>query len=369
MAKGKANSAGAQIRRYNERMLQQEVRQVLSQWREHIADSEFIFVHAPSNNRKVVFGYEEAVLDRANPRVKTIPFPTRRPTLNEVRRVFIELSSLRVAEMDPEEARIEKKERVRTQFEQSRTSKESVVADIGRKSIPEVQKLIQLVAKQGKEHVVLSHIRKHEGLLLSMACGKLSDGGGGLSDEELRRYPTLLHLASHHGHAALVSGLIRELGADPTIKNDFGKTAYEMAKDKETRNAFRRCMCDLPDQWDWVNEARVPSPLTREAELEQIEKERKRQEREMERRRKIEEGRRKREEEQAAKDQQQQQQQQRQQRGKHQKLDTTVNRLGGSSGTNTPMNMANMSPEARMRLEREMRARAAEERLRRLQNR
>ncbi|KAI8146898.1 hypothetical protein BJV82DRAFT_710223 [Fennellomyces sp. T-0311] len=356
-AKGAANSAGAQIRRYNEQLLQQEVREVLDQWKQHINESEQVFVHAPSNNRKVVYNYDNAVLTRDNS--DSIPFPTRRPTLSEVRRVFIELCTLKLAEADIDaiqahHAKIaDKEEKARQQLEKSRQSGKSTVQQQEKKPhIPaEIEKLIDLT-KQGKEQLVLAHVQKHEGMLLSLTRGEISS----LDDDETKRYPTLLHLAAHAGHAALVSVLIRDLDADPTIKSGLGKTAYEVAKDKDTRNAFRRCMCDLPSRWDWLNDARVPSPLTREAELEQAEKDRLRKEREAERRRKIEEERQKKEAIRMQK--------------KHQEdAKNPTSRKGPQTlgGGFTEMNTANMTPEARLRLEREMRARAAEERMRRLQ--
>ena len=337
-------------------MLQQEVREVLSQWKQHINESEWVFVHAPSNNRKLVYNYDDAVLTKDNS--ETIPFPTRRPTLNEVRRVFVELCTLKLAEADIDaiqahHAKVaDKEEKARQQLEKSKQSSKATVQQEKKAQIPaEIEKLIDLT-KQGKEQLVLAHVQKHEAMLLPLTRGELSS----LDDDEVKRYPTLLHLAAHAGHAALVSALIRDLDANPTIKSELGKTAYEVAKDKDTRNTFRRCMCDLPGRWDWLNDARVPSPLTREAELEQAEKDRLRKEREAERRRKIEEERQKKE---AARMQKKQQEE-----AKAPASRKKPQALGGSS---TEMNMASMTPEARLRLEREMRARAAEERMRRLQ--
>ncbi|KAI7858014.1 hypothetical protein BDC45DRAFT_603061 [Circinella umbellata] len=390
-AKGAANSAGAQIRRYNEQMLQQEVREVLSQWKQHIQESEHVFVHAPSNNRKVVYGYDGAILTRET--AQSIPFPTRRPTLNEVRRVFIELSTFKIVETDIEAIQahrakvIDKEERARQQLEKSKatsTSANKQQQSIKKTDRPiEVEKLVTLT-KQGKEQLVLAHVRKHEDMLLSLSRGQLIPSSSANTtkeqiqeegdnkedaDDEMKRYPTLLHLAAHGGYSTLVSALLRELNVDPTIKNDLGKTAYEVAKDKETRNAFRRCMCDLPKHWDWLNEARVPSPLTREAELEQLEKDRVRKERDAERRRKIESERQKKEE---ARMQKKKQEQQLLSSSSPSRTTTKTGPqiLGGVGTSSNPsgMNMANMTPEARTRLEREMRARAAEERMRRLQN-
>ncbi|KAF7723425.1 hypothetical protein EC973_002024 [Apophysomyces ossiformis] len=350
-AKGNANSAGAMIRRHNEQALQQEIRELLSKWRPYIEKSELILVHAPSNNRKIVYDYDQAILNRNDPRVSSVPFTTRRPTLNEIKRVFLEFTTLKMVQVDQDilEAHrlktINKAEKVKQQLENSRTKKKEDIPKIKpqRDINPEMEKLVELV-KQGKTQVFLSYISKHT----VDVSARLPSGG--------RQLPTLLHIASNNGNTEIVSVLLRDLNADPTLKSDVGKTAYEIAKNKETRNVFRRCMCDMPDKWPWMEEARVPSPLTREAELEQIEKDRHKQQREMERKQKVEEERQKREEERLAKERAEAQAKATSSRTK---FDPIAKALGGRD-----INPASMSPEARMRLEREKRARAAEARLR-----
>lgn len=283
-----------------------------------------------------------------NPKIRSIPFTTRRPTLNEVKRVFLELTTLKVIMVDLDEIvdherkAQEKQAKMKQLLEKSRMKKIEVTKDMEseRDNNPELEKLVELV-KQGKTQVLLTYLDKHP---MDISTRLLSGGS--------RHLPTLLHIASSNGHADLVSALLRELNADPTVKSDVGKTAYEIAKNKETRNVFRRCMCDLPDKWLWLDEARVPSPLTREAELEQLEKERQKQQREMERKQKIEDERRKQEEEKLQKERMEAEEK------KNRKMDPIAKALGGRD-----INIASMSPEARMRLEREKRARAAEARM------
>ena len=50
------------------------------------------------------------------------------------------------------------------------------------------------------------------------------------------------------------------------------KTPYNYSKTKEVRNAFRRLMARQPDRWDYVA-AQIPSPLTEEMERAEREKE------------------------------------------------------------------------------------------------
>jgi hypothetical protein len=81
---------------------------------------------------------------------------------------------------------------------------------------------------------------------------------------------TPLHLAAKAGDTEKVMKLLEE-GADPCLKDKGGKNPYTLAKDKETRNVFRRYMAQYPDKWDW-HAASVPSPLTDELEAAQIAK-------------------------------------------------------------------------------------------------
>lgn len=78
-AKSKAVSAGAMLRRYGEQALQEEIRQLMIDWEEDIAASERIFIRASTHGKKSFWGYEGAVLDKTDERIRTFPFPTRRP--------------------------------------------------------------------------------------------------------------------------------------------------------------------------------------------------------------------------------------------------------------------------------------------------
>jgi hypothetical protein len=360
-AKGAANSAGAQIRRHNEMLLQQEVRAVLDQWRSHIENSELVFVHAPSGNRKLVFHYDGAVLDPS--RVKSIPFATRRPTLSELRRVFLELTTVKVVQVDEQAVLAyqqqwrEREEKAKRQLEKSTMAQ--IKSTQQKKQVdPKLEKLLMLV-KQNKTAVTLAYLEKNMNLPVAglLPADELAE-----TNEDLYHYPTLLHMVASMGGAAdLIKQLLINWDADPTIVSEAGKTAYEVCKDKESRNAFRRCMCDYPDKWAWLEQGRVPSPLTEKQEQDQLAKDKKKQAKEQEKKRLIELERQKLEAAREAKQEQAQFEKMNATRAKNNLL-PIVKPLGGDSAINT----ANMTPEARMRLEREKRARAAEERFKKL---
>ncbi|KAK6166090.1 hypothetical protein SNE40_022861 [Patella caerulea] len=87
-------SAGASLRRYNEAALMQEIQDWITAWSEQIKNCDFLFLRAPSFNRKIFYGGKNPPLKKNDDRVRVIPFPTRRPTYNEVKRVHEMLSSI-----------------------------------------------------------------------------------------------------------------------------------------------------------------------------------------------------------------------------------------------------------------------------------
>jgi len=293
-AHGVANSAGARIRMYNEEALKAEVRELLDSWSQWIQQSECVFVHSPGNNRRVLF-YDNSVLSSAERqgRLRSIPFMTRRPTLSELKRAYQELSSVKIsvltrhaleqmeqAEQQALEKAIEASQ-AKSIKDQDAAEKKSGKKENTAPSAPvEILKLVELV-KKGRTEALSAHLTKHAldpSQLLPITPS---------SDYDARRTPTILHLAAHHGQPQVVKLLLEKFHADPTtttvsaihpsesqdpLASSFGTssmTAYDMAKDKETRNAFRRAMALMPDTWDWVALAHVPSALTPEMEAEQ----------------------------------------------------------------------------------------------------
>ncbi|XP_015524854.1 ankyrin repeat and zinc finger domain-containing protein 1 [Neodiprion lecontei] len=90
-------SAGASLRRYNEAALIQHIQEILESWTTHLVSSSLILYRAVGpQNRTVLFGGKNPPLDKNDPRLRPLPFPTRRATFNEVKRVYDILSSLEV---------------------------------------------------------------------------------------------------------------------------------------------------------------------------------------------------------------------------------------------------------------------------------
>ncbi|XP_033127480.1 ankyrin repeat and zinc finger domain-containing protein 1-like [Anneissia japonica] len=93
-----SKSVGANLRRYNEAALIDDIHQVLKSWEEHINACTHVFLRAPSHNRTIFIGGKNAVFDKNDLRVVNIPFATRRPTFRELKRVQEILSTVQIYE-------------------------------------------------------------------------------------------------------------------------------------------------------------------------------------------------------------------------------------------------------------------------------
>ncbi|XP_017280050.1 ankyrin repeat and zinc finger domain-containing protein 1 isoform X2 [Kryptolebias marmoratus] len=95
-------SAGAVLRRYNEAALVKDIQDLLLTWAEHLNKASAVFVRAPSYNKTIFLGGRGAPLDKKDPRIRSIPFATRRATFREVQRVHGLLSTVHVYGKDPD---------------------------------------------------------------------------------------------------------------------------------------------------------------------------------------------------------------------------------------------------------------------------
>ncbi|GAA93705.1 uncharacterized protein L969DRAFT_96773 [Mixia osmundae IAM 14324] len=284
-AKGNAKSAGAGLRRYNEAALTDEVRELLHDWREDIARTEAIFLRSSRANHKVFFGYPNAVLEKRDPRIRGIPFPTKRPTLSELTRAFQELTQPRIshltadalAALDAEYlASIAPKPKPKPV--ESKVTPKPVEPKLSSEEIEHRerwQRVVDMVHK-GRLDALCQFIARHQAKPETNAAGVdyLHDLPGFL--KESATATTLLHLASQADQPEIVRWLLYEQRADPTLAASLSQhhthrapqTPYELARSKETRNVFRVCYYEHPDWWNWSasDGARVPSALDSAAE-------------------------------------------------------------------------------------------------------
>ncbi|KAJ7089684.1 hypothetical protein B0H15DRAFT_838776 [Mycena belliarum] len=375
-AKGNAKSAGAQLRRYGEQALRDDIRNLIQDWAEEIDACERIWIRASGTNRKIFVDYEGSVIAKGDGRLRTFPFPTRRPTQSELSRCLIELTRAKISHLTEDALRAQ------DEAYQASLPKPKAVPVVA-PAPPERPK----PAKLSKEEEILRD--KWARLLEMVSKGRLdplkafweregSNLGGvdtPIPDWVGEKRTTLLQLAAHNGHEDVTNWLLENLHADPTVDVPFTKTddlddddsgdasdfpkppkgsrrtAYDLARTRAVRDVFRRCAGAHPDWWDWFRAARVPSALSKEMEEERDEKKKVRR-KGLKDKVKEREGKPKPAPEpepklpvpaQKVRD------------------PTGPRKLGGSSGAGE--GIAGLTPEMRARVERERRARAAEARL------
>ncbi|GAO14843.1 hypothetical protein UVI_02005700 [Ustilaginoidea virens] len=346
-AKGAAHSAGSTLRRYNEQALVDEVRALLRDWKGLLDTSELLFIRATGNaNRRTLFGpYEGQVLQPKDIRLRGFPFSTRRPTQNELMRSFVELTRLKVREVQPPQVKEAKEEPSKPAPSRS-----------GRPSQAKAQ-------LSEEEETALLHTSQLQGfirrskvpaLLSYLQNNNLSADFEFQPRDQNHHAPRPLHLAASQNSAPLVLGLLTKGGADPTVENGDGKTAFELAGDRGTRDAFRVGRSELGEaRWDWDG-ARVPAAMTKAESLQRDQREKAEGERREAERRRAEEERLRLEATPP------------QEVGEKPKGTALLKSMAKSPEQLREEELRGLSPEMRMGLERERRARAAEERLRKM---
>lgn len=352
-AKGNAHSAGSSLRRYNEAALEKEIRELLDEWRDMINKAQLLFVRATgSTNRRILFGpYDGQVLRQNDPRLRGFPFSTRRATQGELMRCFKELTRVKVSQVDEaallaaetqQREAAPKPQKPPAQPQKPKISKEDEAAMLHTSQI-------QALIRRSKVPALLSYISNNS--IPPSFTFYPSD-----SPQNFRS-PTPLHLAASFNSPAIVTALLTKANADPTIANGEGKTPFDLAGDRATRDAFRVARHELGEsKWDW-DAAHVPAPISKAEADSRAERERKAAEEAEANRRKLEMERLKREEAANA--------------AASQKVKKTSGRTLGAvektAAEKREEEMRGMTPEMRMKLERERRARAAEERIRKMQ--
>ncbi|CAI6347589.1 unnamed protein product [Macrosiphum euphorbiae] len=96
-SKGGCKSAGASLRRYNEASQLKHIQEILSSWLPHIKLCDLIFYRAIGpNNRNILFGGSNPLIDKNDSRLCQIPFGTKKATFAEVQKVCNQLSTVLV---------------------------------------------------------------------------------------------------------------------------------------------------------------------------------------------------------------------------------------------------------------------------------
>lgn len=246
-AKGKANSAGSSLRRANEAALEKEIRELLHSWKDELSKVSSIYIRANGpHNKSILMNYSGAPIVHTDPRIKNLPFTTRRATASEIKRAWAELTHVKVEE----KPKIAKKEPKTT------TQQKKAV-------VPAKAKEVDPMEVHTKEVCALIKKSKIAGLIAYMKKNKLATDFELVPAEVYSHTPTPLHYAASKGAPNMVSTLIKTLKADPTLVNKTGKTAYQVSADRPTRDAFQLARTALGEAaWNWDKDAHVGRALT-----------------------------------------------------------------------------------------------------------
>ncbi|KAH7408586.1 hypothetical protein DE146DRAFT_646665 [Phaeosphaeria sp. MPI-PUGE-AT-0046c] len=350
-AKGNAHSAGSSIRRYNETALVNEVRELLSSWKSMIDTADLVFVRATgSTNRRTLFGpYEGQVLRNNDPRNRGFPFSTRRATQKELMRAFVELTRVKQSTID----------------EAALAAMNAPQADAAPAPAPAKPKPVKPSKEEEEATLHTSQIiplikrSKVPALLNYLKTNSIPPTFTFLPANH--HTPSPLHLAASLNSAPIIVALLTKGDADPTVMNDDARTPFTLAGDRSTRDAFRVARHELGESaWAW-DQAGVPAPLSR-ADAEKRDAQEKTEKATED---KAESERRKAETERVRKESEAEEARRREQRlGKGKALGAMAVKTGADRREEE---MRGLTPEARARIERERRARAAEERFKRMQ--
>ena len=379
-----------------------DIRGLLQEWVDELAGCERIWIRASISNRRIFFDFDEAPFIKGDERLRTFPFPTRRPvsfplilyiysqaypfqTQSELNRSLAELTRPKFSHFTEEDLRAQD---------------DAYLASLPKPKPaptivhPEPEKPKQL--KLSKEEAILRE--KWDRFLGMVVKGRLDPLKAFLDRESSiiggvdaqipewsgERMATILQLAVRNGHEDVTRWLLEEARADPTIPvpllkpgevldADAGhesdasaliqkascRTAYDLARTKSIRDIFRRCAASHPDWWDWFGAARVPSALSQEMEEE-------REEKKKVRRKGLKERIKEREAREKEKELEHPKTPPVEVKMAVKEVSNTMSRRLGGAGTGE--GVAGLTPEMKVKVEREQRARAAEARLKRLAN-
>ncbi|KRZ72390.1 Protein vms-1 [Trichinella papuae] len=296
-------SAGALMRRYNEQALINQIHGLIFEWSKWIESSEILFFHCSNEYKSTIFDKTGISTAAKHPAMRSIPFSTGRPTLEEVKRVYKKLitvqklgkrdyflveiyrslASEQSFEIQPVETVAEHKESVRDLRRKQKAANDEIklekekVKNERKQKLKEKKELIlqELAASRQQDTeraTLLTELRD----LIFTACNNghgLSRLETFLSEGKLPREvflvecakpydmisnPTALHLAILNNQIDAARFLIRA-GCSPGVSNGEGLTPYQLAGE-EMKRSLIEMKADTSIEVDWSG-SNVPSSV------------------------------------------------------------------------------------------------------------
>lgn len=250
-SKGKANSAGSSLRRYNEAALKIDVQSILKEWGPYLDKCQNVFLRANSSAEKKIFT-ENALISKLGDRVKNYPFTTGRPTINELKRCWCELTYIKALPI-PTPLPLKKTPPLNDGGAQKfdETKKSMTFSKSPEES--HTEELLSLL-KKGRAPLLIAYLRKHN----------LSPNFRLMPEAQYQNTPTMLHYAAQNNLKQMIAILLTNMKCDPCIKNRLGKTAWDLTKDIQVKQSFQIARYKLGEDFaNWV-ESHIAEPLSRE---------------------------------------------------------------------------------------------------------
>eukprot|EP00210_Caulerpa_lentillifera_P002515 g2412.t1 len=156
-ASGKyAKSAGATLRRYNEAALERDIHEILTSWKQELDSCRLIFLSVSNSDKKAVFGGDKPCLNSHDPRIRNVPFVTRRPTFSEAKRV----SSVLMATFNYSQIVSESKEPEELTETEPKSQSSSVIKESTVEAKPEAE-LVSLEEREGMANKINKKKKKN----------------------------------------------------------------------------------------------------------------------------------------------------------------------------------------------------------------
>lgn len=313
----KAKSMGAQLRRYGEKALKEDIQNILTLWQGYIQSSGLILIATTKRMRGILFDKDGSdtsnsivLLKKDDPRIVSVPFVVDRPTLESAEMIRERALQVVISSDDFHPAAEQlpsqplkpalKKEKLETVTPtpsiQPELKDDIVDCSISKDLIAACSELNDDVAKSKVKEIVekfqkgSTNITQDEdeeddsnteaycdGWKLSMVINLPAS---------LQELETPLHIATAKNHVNTVTFLLLH-GADPERVDARGRTSYFIAQTKEMRDAFRKVRAELGEsKWNW-SKAGVPEPLTDEKIAQQKQKEKEKKKRAQQRKKEL----------------------------------------------------------------------------------
>eukprot|EP00751_Fragilariopsis_kerguelensis_P037205 CAMPEP_0170955438 /NCGR_PEP_ID=MMETSP0735-20130129/33192_1 /TAXON_ID=186038 /ORGANISM="Fragilariopsis kerguelensis, Strain L26-C5" /LENGTH=726 /DNA_ID=CAMNT_0011367335 /DNA_START=58 /DNA_END=2238 /DNA_ORIENTATION=+ len=308
----RVKSVGSQLRRAGEQQLNEDVRMTLNEWTEYgyLDNCSLILLACPKTMRSTVFSANidtrnngnhnnssDYLLSKNDDRIRKIPFDVGRATYMNVKVVYTVMMGIDLREVSNITT-------TPTEMVKSKNTEDTdgSIEDVTTKEIVKgvADPMEEKRNRKGVLAVELPLTKLHEAARdgnLVILLGLLNNTNTEKEDEidQSAGYEcmTPLHFAAASSSnvdpttaSALVSALLIQGHADPTIHDACGRPPYFVAEHDKIREAFRKARAVLgEDYWDWES-SKVGPPLTEESlearKIKEVEKKRRKKARQKE---------------------------------------------------------------------------------------